>query len=136
MDIALGGHSEEDPEDPFWLIPPVVDLPRYPGPLSQQRLEDLQLFGFLAAVASAGGEHPLEVRVPPSDPPDRVLIGRERMWAVELTELTLADVRAELGPMRGFGRTLQVALEASGEHEHLRGRIVNVSPSAGAAPRR
>jgi hypothetical protein len=133
MQIALGGHDLSDPGDPFWLVPPLADVQRFSA-LDQSRLEDLQVFAFLAAVAASGGLHPLDVTTPLSDPPDRVVRRGDREWAVELTELTVEDLRADLGRARAFGRSLQEGLEASGEHEHLRGRLVNVAPVAAELP--
>lgn len=49
VNFALGRHREGNPDDAFWLIPPIDDAQRFPAPLSQQRLEDLQLFAFLTA---------------------------------------------------------------------------------------
>jgi hypothetical protein len=100
-----------------------------PGPLTQDRLEDMQVFGFLTALAATGGRHPLSVAVPSTDPPDRLVGDGTLEWGLEMSELTLEDVRKELGPIRALGRALQVALTESADHEHLRGQLVMLSPA-------
>jgi hypothetical protein len=127
MQIALGGHRVEEPIDPLVVVPGFIDVATLPSPVTQQRLEDLQLFGFLTAVAAGGGQHPLRVDVPLKDPPDRYIRSPTTSWGIELTELTLEDVRSALAPIRAAGRMLQAALEESTEHEHLRGRIINAT---------
>jgi hypothetical protein len=127
INIALGGHEADKPDDPMFTVPQMADVPHFAGPVSQQRLEDLQLFGFLVAVSSTGGNHPITIEVPPRDPPDRMLRCGGAAWGIELTELTLEDVRSELGPIRAAGRRLQAALRQSTEHEHLRGRPVTAT---------
>ena len=134
--IALGGHAPEDPSDPLWLVPPIGDVPVLTGDVTQDRIEDLQLHGFLSAVAAAGGRHPLEVLVPATDPPDRILRSIGHEWRLELTELTLQDVRAELAPIRAAGRILQEALRAAADdYKHLRGRLVMIAPIGQELPR-
>jgi len=127
INIALGGHEAAKPDDPMFTVPQMADVPHLAGRVSQQRLEDLQLFGFLVAVSSTGGNHPIAIEVPARDPPDRVLRWGGAAWGIELTELTLEDVRSELGPIRAAGRRLQAALRQSTEHEHLRGRPVTAT---------
>jgi hypothetical protein len=127
--IGLHGVEEGRPDDPMWLVPASpLDMPAIAGPLSKDRREDLQVWGFLlAAAAQSEGQHPLGVRRG-EDPPDRYVQGPEREWALELTELTVGDVRIELARARAVGRRLQEALRAdSGRHGHLVGRRVVLS---------
>jgi hypothetical protein len=49
---------------------------------------------------------------------------------LELTALTLEDLRRDLGPLRSAGRTLQDRLQASAQHQHLLGRVVRVTSTA------
>ena len=111
----------------MWLVPASpFDMPAIAGPLSKDRREDLQVWGFLlAAAAQREGQHSLGVRRG-EDPPDRYVQGPEREWSLELTELTLGDVRSELARARAVGRRLQEALRANpGRHGHLvGGRVV------------
>jgi hypothetical protein len=71
VQIALGGHAPDDPDDPFWIVPAIVDTQVITGPVTQERLEDLQLFAFLTSLAASGALHPLGVTSPDEDPPDR-----------------------------------------------------------------
>ena len=91
----------------------------------KNRLEDLQIWSVLQALACrAGTRHPLAVR-PGNDPPDRVLVHEQREWPTELTELTIENIRGDLAPVRKFGRQLQQRLrERSREWQHLSGRTV------------
>jgi hypothetical protein len=118
------------------VIPPIMDVDAFPGPYSQARLEDLQLSSFLAAVAVGGGRHPFEISVPVSDPPDRIVRAADDTWGLELTELTIEDLRTGLGPMRAFGRELRERLDQSDDYKHLRGRVVSVTPIGTDAPKK
>ena len=127
--IGLHGVRKGRPDDPMWLVPASpFDMPAIAGPLSKDRREDLQVWTFLlAAAAQREGQHPLGVRRG-EDPPDRYVQGPEREWSLELTELTLGDVRSELARARAVGRRLQEALRANpGRHGHLVGRRVVLS---------
>ena len=94
INIALGGHEAAKPDDPMFTVPQMADVPHLAGPVSQQRLEDLQLFGFLVAVSSTGCNHPIAIEVPARDPPDRVLRCGGAAWGSNSQRLTLEDVRS------------------------------------------
>jgi len=132
--IGLTGHAEGDPDDPFVIVPgALLDRPLLLGRVDQDRREDLQVWNFLHGVSAVGATHPIEVSAG-DDPPDRRLSAGGEHWAVELTELTIEDVRRDLAQVRSFGREVEHALHESPGHEHLRGRVVQLSmaPSAGA----
>jgi hypothetical protein len=128
MHVGIGGHSADAPDDRFVILGAVLDQPFMAGPISKDRLEDLQLWGALEAMGVSGAaRHPLGTRIG-EDPPDRYLIYGERVWGTELTELTVQDVRRDLSPVRRFGRELQERLRArSSEFAHLNGRLVTLA---------
>src|ERR1700677_2559016 len=64
-----------------------LDQQMFPGPVSKEQLEDLQLCSILESMSLYdGARHPLSAR-PGNDPPDRVITFGDREWATELTEL-------------------------------------------------
>jgi hypothetical protein len=131
--IGLTGYDEDRPDDPMTIVSgALLDQPLLQGPIAQQRREDLQLLNFLQGVTAAGATHPIEIQRG-DEPPDRYLTMDQRRWAVELTEFTLEDLRADLAQFRSLGRKLELALENSAEHNHLRGRVVQLQlfPAAG-----
>ena len=128
--MAVGGYATDDPDDPLWVVAPsVVDLQVTQRRLDKERREDIQLWGFLLAVAisTEGAAHPLTVG-PGGNPPDRVVSSSARRWGCELTELTIGDVRAELARVRRFGRALRARLEDDASRfGHLVGRSISAS---------
>ncbi len=128
--FAVEGIPDDDPNDLMWELPASsLDVPVLPGPLSQARRGDMQIWSFLLATALNEGHHPLEVRTG-ADPPDRVLTTQGCSWALELTEFTVPEVRADLARARAAGRTLRDALlEDPARFEHLKGRRVALGPA-------
>lgn len=127
--MGLRGHEHGDDSDPFWLVTGTpLDAPALPAPVDKERREDLQAWSFLNAVANTtGGLHPIGVRIG-ADPPDRLLESADETWGLELTELTLQDVRQDLARVRQLGRSLEFALRDDGERfPHLRGRVIVAS---------
>lgn len=139
--VGVSGFEPSEEGDPFVIaVAGPFDAPVAVGPLNKDRREDLQLWSFLFALGlTTGGPHPLTVSCPSSDPPDRVLTCEAHTWGVELTELTVFDVRVDFARARALGRELQDFLNANtAEYGHLLGRRVSVSvlpvadPGAGA----
>jgi hypothetical protein len=133
MQIVLGGTTEGRDDDPLEIrLGGVVDQPVLQGPVDKSRLEDLQMWSALHALAFSGlARHPLGVRpgVPPDgDPPDRWLSQGDRTWGVELTQLTLEDFRSDLAQLRSVARDLgQILRSREVEFAHLRGGVVEIS---------
>lgn len=126
MSIALGGHHVDNPDDPVWTVPPALVDERVAESLDKPRREDLQVWAFLFALATGGHPpaHPVSVESG-DDPPDKVIRCPSGTWGCELTELTVESLRADLAPVRGFGRRLKEALDADvSQYGHLRGRQV------------
>jgi len=134
MHGAIECQSPDDEDDPFVLIGSELDKPELPGPIRKDRLEDLQVWSALQALSYTGlALNPVEVRIG-EDPPDRYLVHGTRSWATELTQLTAEDVRAELAPLRHFGRQLQQRLRnRADDFAHLRGRVVTLTKLPGAS---
>jgi len=128
MVIGIRGFAQDRPDDPFEMVSAVLDQPVLTGPVQKDRREDLQLWSALHALAFCGiATHPLGVSRG-DDPPDRWLFDGERKWGVELTELTMEDVRQDLSQLRALARELQQRLlEREPEYAHLKGRMVVIS---------
>jgi len=110
--IALGG---------------ILDRQHLLGPIAKERIEDLQLWSALKALAVNGAIlHPLSVQLG-GDPPDRLLSHADSTWGLELTELTIEDVRGDLARVRRFGRQMRQRLRGQPKFQHLRGRVVMLS---------
>jgi hypothetical protein len=137
MHIGVGGFSDDSESDPFIILNAVLDQPIMAGPVSGVKREDMQLQSVLGALAHSGViSHRFEVK-PGEDPPDRYLVHGGREWGVELTELTVQDIRRELADVRRFGRRLQERLRARrADYPHLRGRIVSLGMLNAAMPKR
>jgi hypothetical protein len=126
--VAVGIHGTQDgsSDDPFWLTPPSpLDAPAIQGPLSKDRREDLQTLSFaLAASLVDNRGHPIGI-ARGGDPPDRIISANDVSIAVELTELTVSEIRSELARARQLGRLLQTELtRCSQRFQHLVGRRV------------
>ena len=123
----LGGYEEGREDDPMLVIGTALDQPVMVAHSSKDHREDLQLWSALTALGMSGlAKHPIEVAVG-QDPPDRVFSVEDHRWGVELTELTIEDIRQSLGPVRQFGRRLQKRVrERAVEFAHLSGRSVSL----------
>jgi len=118
-------------EDPSWIVPPtVVDEPVAASPVGKDRREDLQLLSFMWSLTVSGAQRSAwQVRLG-EDPPDRVLTIGPSSWPLELTELTLQDLRGSLARTRALGRTLhEEVCRRTDDYAHLLGRQVAVSLS-------
>lgn len=126
FNIAIGGH-QGDPGDPLYTSPATVPLdhPALPGPIAKAQREDLQVLDYLSTLAARGlAAHPLRVDEG-GDPPDRMVGVGADLWGLELTELTIQDVRSTIAPMRHAGRDLARRLrEDKHAYDHLVGRAV------------
>lgn len=129
MIIGLYGAEEGLEDDPMFLIPPMpLDALIMNGPLAKDRREDIQILAFALAVSlTSEGNHPIDIR-PGDDPPDRCVGIHGKFHSVELTELTVADVRKELARARKLGRDLGERLKSNTSHyPHLIGRQICLS---------
>jgi hypothetical protein len=128
MAIGVMGFAEGRPDDPFEMVAAILDQPVLTGPVHKDRREDLQLWSALHALTVCGvALHPLGVSRG-DDPPDRWLFRGDRKWGVELTELTIEDVRQDLSLLRAVARELRGrVLEREADFAHLRGRLVVIS---------
>lgn len=127
--FGLRGYAPGHEDDPFWTVSGTpLDAAAVPGPVGQQRREDLQVWSFLMGVgSSATGKHPIEV-ADGNDPPDRFFEFDGHRAGVELTEFTIQDIRRELARVRYFGRRIETALQADlVSFQHLQGRVVVIS---------
>jgi hypothetical protein len=130
VEFALFGESDDRPGDPYVMIPPVpIEQSLLPGPVAKDRLEDLQVWSCLQALALYGAlAHPIEIEVPESDPPDRILRAAGVSYPVELTELTMQDLRASLSRVRMVGRRVSSLVNQNlEEFAHLADRAVQIS---------
>ncbi|MEV6526352.1 hypothetical protein AB0M43_30890 [Longispora sp. NPDC051575] len=107
------------------------------GPLETDRIEDLQILSLVEALSLRGQvEHPVSVRRPLQDPPDRIVGQGEREHSVELTNLTFVDFRSDLAKVRQLGRRLADEIQARSDTlPHLTGRYVTVSSAGDPPPR-
>jgi hypothetical protein len=123
--VGVGGYAADAPDDPMQIVTSGLDQPVFPGPVSKDRREDLQIWGAADSLARQGlARHPLAID-PGDDPPDRYLRHDRRTWGTELTELTFEHVRNDLAPVRAIGRQLEERLRARPtDFEHLKGRVV------------
>jgi hypothetical protein len=122
LDVTEPGRED----DPLCIIPASpLDAPALEGPLTKDRREDLQILAFTLAVSlAADGGHPIDIR-PGGDPPDRLIRVNGREQTVELTELTVFDVRHELALARQVGRALRERLNSDAlRNAYLVGRRV------------
>lgn len=129
MEISLGGYATADPDEPLVMVPPTpVEHFVFQGPVSKERLEDLQVWSCLEALGMRGAlRHPVSIQ-PGNDPPDRILNVDGATYALELTELTMPDLRANLSRVRRIGRLVAESLkEPDAQYAHLEGRVVVVS---------
>lgn len=130
------GHEDENPDEPFVLVPPSpVDHRVLAGPVDKDRREDLQLWGWLQALAVHGAlRHPVSVG-PGGDPPDRFVEVDGTAHAVELTQLTVQDLRVQLARVRQVGRAVEERLAANpAVYKHLTGRMVTLADVSPEAP--
>jgi len=125
MHLAISGSSESADESLIMSLGGILDQQVFAGPVDKDRIEDLQIWSAMQALAFLGVlRHPLSIR-PGGDPPDRIISCGNDTWGAELTELTIQDVRQDLAPVRTFGRKLQQRLRDQAERfSHLRGRVV------------
>jgi hypothetical protein len=130
VDTALYGYEPNDPDDAMVLVAAsLLEVPVLPGPIEQGRLEDLQALAFFYTLSQQGVSHPLGL-MPGADPPDRVWHARGIEWGLELTVLTVTEVRADLARARMIGRRVREALTADlTRFQHLVGRLVTIAPS-------
>lgn len=128
MHLGLGGYTEGNEDDPFILLGGVLDQQFLEGPIAKDRREDLQVWAALQALAVSGvARHPLGVRQG-EDPPDRYVFHGSRAWGVELTELTVQNVRQDLALVRWFARLLQERLRSrEDDFSHLRGKTLTLA---------
>jgi hypothetical protein len=129
VDIGIHGTEPDREDDPLYVIPPKpLDVPALAGPLNKDRREDLQILSFALAISlTVDGGHPIEIR-PGGDPPDRFIRVNGRAQSVELTELTVFDVRREFAQARKLGRDLRERLRTvASRYTHLVGRLVVIS---------
>jgi hypothetical protein len=126
--IAFEGVLSPDGEPFIMPVGGVLDEQYMTGPISKERLEDLQLWSALQALAKNGATlHPLGIRAG-EDPPDRWLIHGDLEWGTELTELTVEDIRTDLAWTRKFARDLQQRLRSRAtDFSHLQGRTVTLA---------
>ncbi|HEX2208160.1 MAG TPA: hypothetical protein VHG93_10800, partial [Longimicrobium sp.] len=139
MFISLRGTQDGREDDPIFFIPSSpVDAPILQGPLSKDRREDIQMFSFALALSLALDDgHPIDIRRG-DDPPDRVVHVGGVPYAVELTELTITDVRRELAQARRLGRLLHERLtREAAQYTHLMGRrvVLAILPADDGLPR-
>lgn len=133
------GHFDGEPDDPFVMVGGPFDQRILDPPVARdkQRREDLQSWGCLQSLAARGAlTHPVASRQG-DDPPDRHWQGPEGEWGVELTQLTVEELRGDLARIRQLGRMLLSVLDSDGAaYEHLHGRMVQVTwlPEPGAVP--
>lgn len=125
MHLGIEGSRPGDGEQFIMPVGGMLDEQYMLGPVSKDRLEDLQLWSALQAIGRNGAAlHPLGIR-PGEDPPDRWLFHDDREWGTELTELTVEDLRQDLARVRMFSRQLQQRLrDRTADFQHLRGRTV------------
>lgn len=105
-----------------------MDRPLIPGPLTKRRREDIQLLSFLmATIPQMRADKPLCIHEG-ADPPDRIVKIGDREEQVELTELTIADVRKEYATARQLGRNVEKQINEGGDKfKHLLGKDVSIS---------
>ena len=137
MHVGIIGHEEGKEGDPFVIVGPFLDQPILKGPISGSRREDMQITSALFALAYTGmAPSPVSVRTG-DDPPDRFVNLGGREWGLELTELTMPDIRQELADVRRFARNLQNLLtERSDDYRHLQGKSVNLAKSEKPLPKK
>jgi hypothetical protein len=129
MQIVLRGVRQDEPLDPLIVLPPaLLDHQAIIGPASKQRREDLQIQSFALML---GLHHDystcLEI-INCDDPPDRVVKIAGETIAVELTELTFANVRRGFAQVRQLARNIDDALQIKkDDYPHLFGRAVHLS---------
>lgn len=122
--LIMAAISAQGDRKGFIPLGTILDRQVLPGPITKERLEDLQLWSALKALAVRGNAlHPLTAK-PGGDPPDRLISCGDRTWGAELTELTIEDVRGDLARVRMFGRQFQQRLRGQPKFAHLRGRVV------------
>lgn len=129
MTIGIHGTEEGHSDDPFWATPASpLDAPILQGPLSRDRREDLQTLAFALAVSVVDNPgHPIEI-ARGADPPDRTFTVNGATLAVELTELTASEIRADLAQARQLGRLLETELRGDvGRFRPLVGRRIALS---------
>lgn len=135
--LGVTGHLEGDADEPVLIALALpTDEVVLPGPVDQQRIEDLQIWSFLTALAIHGGlSHPVGV-TPGADPPDRRLsLGTEGNLGVELTTLTATEFRRDLARMRALARAIHSALkEDVVAYGHLQDSLVVLQPAQGTVP--
>jgi hypothetical protein len=132
--LGIAGFNESDGEPFMMSLGGILDRQVFAGPVDKDRIEDLQIWAAMQALGFHNAlKHPLSIR-PGGDPPDRLISCGDRTWGVELTELTIQDVRQDLAPVRTFGRMLQQRLRDQPERfAHLRGRVVMLTKLADQA---
>lgn len=125
--MALAAYSEDDPSDEITIVPAgQADQKVMDGPIERSRREDLQQWDFLRYAAFSDRlAHPI-ASGPGGDPPDRIWKVGDLSWGVELTELTLENVRAGTARVRQVSRNLQRILDddTSERFAHLADRLV------------
>lgn len=132
MQIIMRGTVEGSPSDPVIMLPPSpMDYQVLPAPLSKVRREDLQILSFMYVnIPFFGSSSPLEI-LRGNDPPDRVVRIFDDSFSVELTELTVGDIRGNFARARKFGRAILSGIELTKDvYGHLIGRrvLLTISP--------
>lgn len=130
ISTSLIGEADGRPGDPYYLFLPTDPLnARLIGRThsTKDNLEDLQLLHFLNVTSrTLAVRGPISVR-PGSDPPDRVVSWDGLTCNVELTTLTLEQLRPHAARVRKVARELQDAVDADPHaFEHLAGQQVSV----------
>lgn len=114
-------------DDWSFSCPPSPELPFPDGEISQKCLERLQSDDFLWALTNVlppGGARAEESK---QDPPDQVLICGADRWGLELTQLTIEEVRRDFSQVRAIGVRLKERLNAAiADYPHLVGRQVHL----------
>jgi hypothetical protein len=126
MIIGIQGTEPGREDDPISIIAPSpLDAPVLGGQLTKAHREDLQILSFAFAVSlTTDSGHPIDIRQG-GDPPDRVVYVNGRAQFLELTELTMFDVRQELAQARHLGRALAERLKSDASRfSYLVGRRV------------
>lgn len=129
MDVSFVGH-DGNPDDPIYHIPTSqADHRVLPGAgYGKDTLEDLQLWAWLTALAfNQIVPGPVGVR-PGTDSPDRILAVDGTEYPLELTVLTVQQLRTRLGGVRKLARLVHERLhdEPSG-FVHLAGRTIVIA---------
>jgi hypothetical protein len=129
VDISLLSY-DEDPEDPIYQLPvSQADHRILPGSgYGKDQLEDLQLWACLTALTANQIVPGAIGVVPGGDPPDRILTVDRASYPLELTVLTIQQLRSRLGGVRQLARLVQDRVhESLPGYAHLTDRTVVIA---------